>query len=140
MKGQLKLFIIMLLCVVASCSNDENSDQLDISGSWELSKLEDGTDGVQLPPNDGKPVRLNFKLSGSYDGDAGNNEIHGTYRMENGNLILTMSTTEIVNTEWESMFMDAMEDSRNSEEYVLPYTLEGNELILKYDEQSTMTL
>jgi len=60
--------------------------------------------------------------------------------MENGNIVLTMTTTEVVNTEWESMFMDAMEDSRNAEEYFLPYTLERNELVLEYAEQSKMTL
>lgn len=131
----LRIFIIVFLMV--SCTNNESNNQGNILGNWQLEKYEDAEEGTILPPNDGKPIQMNFK-SGEYEGLAGNNEIHGDYRTDDGKLIFTLTTTEINNTEWELQFKGAIEKKRQGNQYIMKYSLNGNELTFSYAEQSTM--
>lgn len=138
MKKFLYIPAIIILLASHACTNNDETNQLEIIGSWELAKIEDSQNGTDLPPNDGKPVQLNFKNGGGYDGTAGNNEIRGEYKVNDNTIVFTLFTTEIIHTEWESMFMNAINKTWSQNEYIVPYTVEGTELILPYEEQSKM--
>lgn len=140
MKYKLQMLsLILILFASPSCSNDDNSDQKEIQGTWQLFKFEDFEDGTVLDPNDGRPVQITFRSDGKYDGVKGNNEIQGAYRLENDELIFAGgTTTEISNTEWEEMFSRSLNKSIEGNEYVMPYSLEESELILDYEAQSQM--
>ncbi len=130
--------IIFFLLMGLSCTNDEEANQGQVIGTWELARIEDSQDGTSLPPNDGKPVRLNLKKGGGYDGVAGNNEIHGIYKVTGNTIVLTLYTTEVASSEWESMFINAINKTWTQNEYVIPFTVEATELILQYEIQSKM--
>ena len=132
------LGLILLLFASPSCSNDDNSNQKEIQGTWQLTKFEDSTEGIVLDPSDGYPVQITFRANGSFDGKAGNNDVQGEYRLESGKLAFTLFGSEISNTEWELMFKRSINKSWEGNEYIMPYNLEGNEMTLNYETQSKM--
>lgn len=141
MKKIMTLIVISLLLHTSfSCTNDEgrNSNQLKLIGTWELVKIEDSQNGINLPSNDSKPVQIIFKNDGVYEGTAGNNQIHGEYKVNNGMIIMTLHSTEISRTEWELMFMNAINQTSSKNEFRIPFTVETTELVFQYQEQSNM--
>lgn len=137
-KNRFMAVVLIIFLAIYSCSGDDNIIPLKIVGTWELSKYVDSKNDPVFPPMDGKPVQISFKRSGAYEGMAGNNEIRGLYRIEDNMFALTMSTTEISNTEWESMFKNAIEETRDENEYIIPFTLENGMLILQCNEEIEM--
>ena len=133
------LVFLCLLILLPSCADDSETNPLDdFVGTWELSYYETSDNEKIESPNDGKPVVLTLKSNGTYNGSAGNNEIMGEYHIEEGKIILTFYTSEMANTEWEKLFHETLEIMREDNEYVFPYGLEDNDLILSYDLDSSM--
>ncbi|HBU78554.1 MAG TPA: hypothetical protein DEF18_10675, partial [Muricauda sp.] len=79
-----------------------------------------------------------LKDDGTYDGVAGNNEILGEYSISEGKITMTLYTSKMANTEWEKMFKEALETVRDEREYILPYSLNGNNLVMDYGGNNTM--
>lgn len=121
-----------------SCTNDDDSNQIEIEGTWQLLRFDDSVDGTVLAPNDDKPVWIAFKADGNFEGKAGNNKIQGEYETENGKLIFTMSSSEIVRTDWELMFIQSINRSLDEGKYIMDYDLQEGELSLEYEAQSKM--
>jgi len=139
MKTMIYKTLLFITILVVSCSGDDDSNsQNGISGNWELSYYETTESGRVEYPKDGKPVVLNLKDDGTYDGVAGNNEILGEYSISEGKITMTLYTSKMANTEWEKMFKEALETMRDEREYILPYSLNGNNLVMDYGGNNTM--
>ena len=135
----LNFIIILLIASSSACSDDESAIQNNIVGTWELVKIDDSVNGRDYPPNDNKPVTITFYENGTHEGTAGNNDLSGEYDIRNGMIEMTLFTTEIANTEWETKFMVAIQDTWSENKYIIDYLLEVNELTLQYNEESHMT-
>ena len=136
MKNFSKYILPVLLLLGLSCSNDDttgSTDSATVIGTWELSRIENADLGTRLPPDDGRPVRINFMQGGTYDGVAGNNEVLGEYGIEADTLVMTLATTEVSNTDWERLFKDSLAQAQSQDGFVLPYTLTPTGLVLQYD-------
>lgn len=110
----------------------------DLVGTWQLAYYETAEGRVD-PPNDNKPVYFDLKTDGTFDGMAGNNFLEaGQYSTADGQLNFTFGVTEIAGTAWEKMFYDSIVQTWNGEAFVMPYSLENNELVLFYTNDDTM--
>ena len=102
MKTMIYKTLLFITILVVSCSGDDDSNSQNcISGNWELSYYETTESGRVEYPKDGKPVVLNLKDDGTYDGVAGNNEILGEYSISEGKITMTLYTSKMANTEWD---------------------------------------
>ena len=128
----------LLLLFLISCEDDGIESNHQLVNSWQLAYYETSENGRINSPNDGKPVFWNLKADGVFEGMAGNNEIHGNYRVEGSNLVFTLFGSEIATTQWESRFYDALQHNWDGKAYRVPFKLDGKELILNYDDQETM--
>lgn len=139
MKTMIYKTLIFITILVVSCSGDDDTNSMNgLSGNWELSYYETTENGRIDYPNDGKPVILELKTNGTYEGRAGNNDIMGEYRTEEATIILSFYTTEITNTEWETLFHETLEIVREGNEYKFPYDLDGDNLVLGYGGNNSM--
>ena len=128
------IYIFGILSVF-SCSRN-NEDEATVIGKWELVKIEDSQIGPSLQPKDNKPVSIEFLKDGTYIGKAGNNNIEGEYSLEGDNIIFTLFTTEVPNTEWELSFKDAINKKLFDGKYKMLTFFNFNEMILTYDNDS----
>ena len=140
-KNPAQYCFLFLLLFILSCSNDksDSTEPSEIIGTWELSRIENSDmEETQLFPNDGKPVRINFMQAGTYEGVAGNNVIFGDYRIESDSLMMTLTTTEVSNTEWEQLFKDALRQTQSEDRFMLPMTIATSELALRFGENGQL--
>lgn len=133
------LFISLFSLCLISCSDDDNSSNSEIQGTFQLTKFEDSSEGTVLSPDDNKPVKITFRADGSFDGMAGNNEIQGSYSLDSDIITFNLFSTEIAATEREVMFVRSINKSLNGGEYIMPYSLKDGELTLEYETQSKMS-
>ncbi len=141
MKRLMKMLIVTCLVLFLGVGCEEENpvqNSKEPIGSWQLAYYQTEENGRINDPNDGKPVYWNFKSDSTYEGMAGNNEILGNYRIMGDSLLFTLNGSEMIGTEWEERFYDALNQSWNGEKYAMPYELENNELILNYVGNDTM--
>lgn len=110
----------------------------DLVGFWQLSHYETAEGRIE-PPNDDKPVYWRLKYNGTMNGMAGNNFLEtGQYNLDSSLLTLMYGVTEIASTEWEEQYYDAIRNTSNGQAFVIPYSLEEDELVLSYLNDETM--
>ena len=140
MNKQLKILLIIypLIFVGLGCEDDDSAqNENGLIGSWQLAYYQT-SDGRIDDLNDGKPVYWDLKVDSTYTGMAGNNEILGIYKSVNDTIFFTLAGSEMIGTTWEERFYDAINPTWNGEHYVMPYSLDDNELILTYSDKNTM--
>lgn len=142
MKNLVKIFLMICSGLFAGAGCDEEDPVQNSKkpiGSWQLDYYQTEENGRINAPNDGKPVYWTFKADGTYEGMAGNNFMeHGEFKVEGDQLIFRHAVTEIIGTDWEERFYDALRHSWNGEAHVMPYVLENNEFVLNYVDNDTM--
>jgi heat shock protein HslJ len=141
MKNVVKIFLMICSVLFAGAGCDEEDpvqNSNDLIGSWQLAYYQTEENGRINAPNDGKPVYWNFKTDSTYEGKAGNNEIFGNYWTRNDSLVFTFYGSEMVGTEWEIRFSNALNHGWNGEAYVIPYSVGDSELVLHFKGNDTM--
>lgn len=135
MKRALLTFVLSILFLVTfSCNNDDdssnNGDATSITGTWELIRFEDQDSGIiHTPPEDSaNPITITFETD-TFQGSTEANSFFGDYYLSSNQLIIeNMGSTLVAESAWGSRFFEAMMSN------VMTYAIEGNTLMIKYDE------
>ncbi len=136
------LFLVFgLICF--SCSEDKvSTEQMELMGAWELLRFEnESSDELLLPSAQDAIISLVFQ-NNDFNGKTGRNSYFGKYSVVPSELTLMEFTiTEVAETAWGQKYLDAINESysRNTQNYLLDFSVESDTLTLYYMDSKKMT-
>jgi len=137
-----KYTVILFLSLLSlGCSEDDELVNETLLGSWELvNYYNEATDEINKPPSGSDPISITFEET-DFQGSTGRNNFFGDYNSELNDLsFVSFVGTEIVESEWGTLFFQTIASTYDSEEelFVMKFNIENNLLIIEYNQSRFM--